>query len=107
MAAERRKREGFFSRDSMPEARRAELERAAARGGKKGPEVGLLLARMMEMVAGQPEDMGLMLRGLGVLAAALQSERKEATRVEKGEHLEENLSALLKNLGDQILPPDR
>ncbi len=80
-----------------------ELRRAGQVEGL-GDEIALL-RMMLKSAAKETDDPKLMMRGIEVLIRAVAAEYRLSPKASK--HLSDNLSALLKNLGDQILPPDR
>lgn len=90
----------FYSGGPRPPAR----DQASGAGEiEEDGELAALQARLIETMRRQPDDFRLLLHGTETLSRSLTAEQRSSTKATK--QLAANFEAVLKSVGDQILPP--
>lgn len=93
-----------FYHGAVDEAERLDLARAQKIEGLDD-EIALMRVRLKRAVEERPEDVQLLMKGLGVLVRAVGARYRLSPKSRKD--LADNLAATLNSLGDQLLPPER
>ncbi len=92
-----------FYHGAVDQAERQDLERAQEIEGLDD-EIALMRVRLKRAVEERPEDVQLLVKGLGILVRAVGARYRLSPKSRKD--LAENLAAALNSLGDQLLPPE-
>ena len=92
-----------FYRQALDQAERLDLEQAQEIEGLDD-EIALMRVRLKRAVEQHPEDVQLLVKGLGILVRAVGARYRLSPKSRKD--LAENLAAALNSLGDQLLPAD-
>ncbi len=92
-----------FYHGAVEEAERLDLERAQEIEGLDD-EIALMRVRLKRAVEERPEDVKLLVKGLGILVRAVGARYRLSPKSRTD--LAENLAATLNSLGDQLLPPE-
>ena len=92
-----------FYHGAVDRAERRDLERAREIEGLDD-EIALMRVRLKRAVKERPEDVQLLVKGLGVLVRAVGARYRLSPKSRKD--LADNLAAALNSLGDQLLPPE-
>jgi len=87
---------------ALDQAERLDLELAQEIEGLDD-EIALMRVRLKRAVEQHPEDVQLLVKGLGILVRAVGARYRLSPKSRKD--LAENLAAALNSLGDQLLPP--
>ena len=87
---------------SVTEAEQEALEAAQQAEGLTD-EIAMLRVKLMTAVQERPEDLKLIAAGVNMLVKAVTAQYRLSPKA-KGE-LAESITAVLNNLGDQLLPP--
>lgn len=100
MSPARRRRGGFYAEGVPGPAERSEG------GAEEWAEdvVGVMRARVAELMRGRPEDVGLLLKSAQALLRSALAERKLSGRGRPD--LANNVRRVLDELGEQLLPGD-
>ncbi len=110
VAVKRRRRRNYYGSVALSKAERLELSRAGSVEGL-ADEIALLRAQLKRTVEGSPrgpkarKDLKVMSQGIETLLKAVSTEYRLSPRG-RGD-LGENISRVLNQLGDQLLPADR
>lgn len=93
-----------FYAESLTDAERESLKSARKLEGLE-EEIALLRVRLLTALRKHPEDLQLLLAGVGMLVRAVATQYRLSPKASKD--LAERMAATLNSLGDQLLPPDR
>jgi hypothetical protein len=99
-----RSSEKKFYDDALTESEREKLADAAQLEAL-ADEIAALRVRLFETLKNHPEDLKLALYGMNTLMRMVVAQYRLSPRASK--HLADHMTALLNDLGDQILPADR
>lgn len=91
---------GFYAR-AISEAERAVLEHAAEVEGLD-EEIALLRSKLRQALAERPDDMDLLLKGIGLLVRAVSARYRLSGDAKQD--LFDNLVGALKGIGEQLFP---
>ncbi len=90
-----------FYGKALDAAERIELEEASDVEGLDG-EIALLRMRLREALSEKPEDLQLMLRGIGLLVKAVSARYRLSKQAE--EQLSDSLAGVIRGVGGLIMP---
>ncbi len=90
-----------FYHQALTEAEQIELERAQESEGLED-EIALLRVRLKTAVEERPDDLKLLVQGIGMLVKAVAAQYRLSPKARKD--LADNFAAALNSLGDQLLP---
>ena len=93
----------FYTTDGTPGPETDELAEARSLEGLED-EISMLRVKLKRVMNDEPADFALVLRGVEVLIRAVTAQYRLSPRA--GKNMAAHLSALLNDLGDQILPAD-
>ncbi len=90
-----------FYGSALDAAERIDLEAASDVEGLDR-EIALLRMKLREVVAGRPEDLQLMLRGIELLVKAVSARYRLSKQAE--EHLSESIAGVVRGVGGLLMP---
>lgn len=93
-----------FYAGSLTEAERERLRAARELEGIE-EEIAVLRVRLNSALEDNPEDMRLLMAGVGMLVRAVATQYRLSPKA-RGD-LADSMAAVLNSLGDQLLPADR
>jgi len=99
----RRNPKAFYAQ-SLTEAERESLKAARKLDGLE-EEIAMLRVRLLSALRERPEDLQLLIAGVGMLVRAVATQYRLSPKASKD--LANKMQAALNALGDQLLPPDR
>lgn len=97
----RPKRPANFYERALSEAEAEYLKRAANMDGLDD-EIAVLRAKILTALEDRPDDLPLLLKGIGTLSRTLAARHRLADKAEKD--LFDNLVGTLRGLGEQLFP---
>ena len=90
-----------FYRQSLTEAEQIELDEAQESEGLED-EIAVLRVRLKSAIEERPEDLKLLVQGIGLLVKAVAAQYRLSPKARKD--LADSFAAALNSLGDQLLP---